>query len=435
MYKNYFGFRENPFSIAPDPHYLYLSEMHQDALAHLQFGMTSPGGVILLTGEVGTGKTTLCRYFLEKLEPTAHVALVVNPGLSASELLATVCDEFRIPIDEDGSDKSCIDGLNQFLLSAHGKNQETLLIIDEAQNLDKESLEMLRLLTNLETAQHKLLKIFLLGQSELGNLLKSPDLTQFNQRVIGRFHISGLEENETAGYIGHRLSVAGGSAESVFNAKAIKTIHRLTNGIPRLINTLCDRALLGAFAEECQQVDDTIVRKAAKEIFGFDRVARTIQIPVGSFATGVAVVFLTITLWVGTTSDLFYLKLDSILEPAPPPAISRKTDADVEPADTVVEQIDSPLEQVEQFSIQDVSDQLSETHSVEPAPPIEKKQSIPEPSHVVSETVIEPAAPVAAGEIEEPGIRSIFIAPMRIAEERKQDRETKIIIKHIEIND
>ncbi len=330
MYNDYFGFRENPFSIAPDPRYLYMSEMHQDALAHLDFGASSEGCIILLTGEIGTGKTTICRCFLERLEPTAEVAVIINPGITASELLATVCDEFRIETGPgEHSTKHYIDLLNQFLLQSYSENRKTLLVIDEAQNLDKEALEMVRLLTNLETNQHKLLKIFLLGQSELSTVLAGPDLTQINQRITGRFHLSGLQSAEIEDYIKHRISVAGGGKRPLFDKRAVKRIHRLTGGIPRLINTLCDRSLLGAYAEEKGHVDETIVKKAGLELFGAQPSGKNIVIPIKSLVATATLFVLIMGIWVGTTNDLFHLNLDSILAPSSTSSTaSRSTDAD-----------------------------------------------------------------------------------------------------------
>jgi general secretion pathway protein A len=330
MYNDYFGFRENPFSIAPDPRYLYMSEMHQDALAHLDFGASSEGCIILLTGEIGTGKTTICRCFLERLEPTAEVAVIINPGITASELLATVCDEFRIETGPgEHSTKHYIDLLNQFLLQSYSENRKTLLVIDEAQNLDKEALEMVRLLTNLETNQHKLLKIFLLGQSELSAVLAGPDLTQINQRITGRFHLSALQSTEIEDYIKHRIAFAGGGPRPLFDKRAVKRIHRLTGGIPRLINTLCDRALLGAYAEEKERVDETIVKKAGRELFGNQSSGRNIVIPLKSLVAAATLFVLIMAVWVGTTNDLFHLNLDAILAPSSTPSTaSQSTDAD-----------------------------------------------------------------------------------------------------------
>lgn len=330
MYNSYFGFKENPFSIAPDPRYLYMSEMHQDGLAHLQFGALTDGCIVLLTGEIGTGKTTLCRCFLEQLDPTAKVAVIINPGLSADELLATVCDEFQISDTiENGSTKQYIDALNQFLLQAHAENLQALLIIDEAQNLDKDALEMVRLLTNLETNQQKLLKIFLLGQSELSTILTSPDLTQVNQRITGRFHLTALKPGDIVDYINHRISIGRGNTESsgvktrLFSDKALKTIHRLTGGIPRLINTLCDRSLLGAYSEEKKTVDEATVKRAGREIFGHTASSRSIVIPLRTLAAATLSVVLILAVWVGSTNDLFHLNLQSMLSaPTSPTAES-----------------------------------------------------------------------------------------------------------------
>lgn len=316
MYNKYFGFRENPFSIAPDPRYLYLSEMHQDGLAHLHYGLSDEGCITLLTGEVGTGKTTLCRFFLEQLEPTAKVALIINPGLSASELLAAVCDEFQVALkNESNTTKQHLDTLNQFLLQTHSENSQALLVIDEAQNLDKEALEMVRLLTNLETDRQKLLKIILLGQSELSAVLTSPDLTQVSQRITARYHLKGLELNETARYVRHRLNVAGGGQAQFFSNKAVKRIHQITGGIPRLINSLCDRSLIGAYSEEKKKADETIVKRAARELFGFDHASKTIEIPISSLAIAALAILVIVFTWAGSTSDIFHLDLGSILTP------------------------------------------------------------------------------------------------------------------------
>ena len=269
MYKTYFGFNENPFSIAPDPRYLYMSEMHQEALAHLNYGAVSDGCIILLTGEIGTGKTTICRCFLEQLDQATDVAIILNPKLTANELLGTICDEFEI--SDRGVEptvKDHIDRLNDYLLRAHAENRQALLVIDEAQNLERDVLEMLRLLTNLETNRQKLLKIFLLGQSELLFILSRPDLTQISQRITSRYHLKGLMGNDMDAYINHRISVAGGGRARLFHKNAVKRIYALSGGIPRLINSLCDRCLLGAYTEGKERVNEKIVKQAALEIFG-----------------------------------------------------------------------------------------------------------------------------------------------------------------------
>ena len=270
MYNRYFGFKENPFSIAPDPRFLYMSELHQDALAHLNYGLSPDSCIILLTGEVGTGKTTICRRFLEHLDQKTNVAVILNPKLSVLELLSAICDEFQIGVDGNRSSvKSYIDSLNRFLLKAHAQDQRCLLVIDEAQNLDRDVLEMVRLLTNLETNQRKLLKIFLFGQSELSEILARPDMTQIDQRITVRFHLRGLKLNDIKEYISHRVIVAGGGENrNLFDSRAVKRVHHLSDGIPRLINTICDRSLLGAYSGGKNTVDAAIVKKAGLEIFG-----------------------------------------------------------------------------------------------------------------------------------------------------------------------
>lgn len=268
MYKDYFGFKENPFSIAPNPRYLYMSTMHQEALAHLVYGTTSEGCITLLTGEVGTGKTTISRYFLNRLPKDTVIAVIINPKLTVDELLSTICDEFQVTVAADTpTTKDYIDSLNHYLLEAHGSGSQAVLMIDEAQNLDLEVLEMLRLLTNLETDRRKLLKIFLLGQSQLASILSRPDLEQINQRITGRYHLKELERDDVSAYISHRISVAGGGRSTLFSRGAVKEIYKLSRGIPRVINSLCDCALLGAYSENRDSVNSKIVKKAAAEMF------------------------------------------------------------------------------------------------------------------------------------------------------------------------
>ena len=269
MYKDYFGFNENPFSIAPNPRYLYMSEMHREALAHLVFGATSNGCIVLLTGEVGTGKTTISRCFLDQLPENTDVAVIINPKLTGDELLSTICDEFQISVTSfEPTTKDYIDSINNYLLDGYASGRQAVLVIDEAQNLDLEVLEMLRLLTNLETDQRKLLKIFLLGQSELASIVKRPDLEQINQRITSRYHLKGLERNDISAYIAHRVSVAGGGRSILFSNGALKEICKVSRGIPRMINSICDHALLGAYSENKPKADKNIIRKAASEIFG-----------------------------------------------------------------------------------------------------------------------------------------------------------------------
>ena len=272
MYAQFFGLAQEPFSIAPDPRYLFMSERHREALAHLLYGLGGGGGFVLLSGEVGAGKTTVCRCFLEQVPRRCNVAYIFNPKLTVRELLKTVCDEFHIPYTHLGlgapTVKDYVDPLNDFLLRTHAVGQNNLLVIDEAQMLSAEVLEQLRLLTNLETNERKLLQIVLIGQPELRGMLARPELEQLAQRVIARFHLEALSEAETGQYITHRLAVAGRSTESPFDRKALHRIHQLSRGVPRRINLLCDRALLGAYASGRASVDRAIVDKAAAEVFG-----------------------------------------------------------------------------------------------------------------------------------------------------------------------
>ena len=270
MYPKYFGLKEASFSITPDPHYLFLSEQHREAVAHLLYGAGDSGGFVLLTGEVGTGKTTVCRAFLEQLPPDVDVALVLNPALTAVELLHAICNEFGVDVPQaEQSSKALVDRLNQFLLDVHARGRRPVLIIDEAQNLRPKVMEQIRLLTNLETTKHKLLQIFLIGQPELRAMLASPDLRQLNQRITARFHLKPLNARETAAYIDHRITVAGVD-RPLFTDAALRRVYRLTGGIPRLINLLCDRALLGAAVSRRMQVTPEIVARAAREVNGSD---------------------------------------------------------------------------------------------------------------------------------------------------------------------
>jgi general secretion pathway protein A len=272
MYAPFFGLRHEPFSIAPDPRYLFMSERHREALAHLLYGVNGGGGFVLLSGEIGAGKTTVCRCFLEQIPRRTNVAYIFNPKLTVIELLQSVCEEFGIPkpvlAHAEATVKDLLDPLNEFLLKTHAVNQNNVLIIDEAQMLSADVLEQLRLLTNLETSERKLLQIILIGQPELRDLLARPELEQLAQRVIARFHLGALTADETERYIRHRLSVAGMTVAMPFDANALARIHQLSRGVPRRINLLCDRALLGAYSAGRGQVDRPIVDKAAAEVFG-----------------------------------------------------------------------------------------------------------------------------------------------------------------------
>lgn len=268
MYTRYFGLTEKPFAIAPNPQYLFMSELHREALAHLLYGISSEGCIILLTGDVGTGKTTVCRSLISQLPETTEIALILNPKLTIIDLFKTICEELKIPVEEDSpSTKTYIDKINSYLLDAHSQGKNTALIIDEAQNLDLEILEQLRLLTNLETNTHKLLQIVLIGQPELREILQDPKLSQINQRITTRYHLQPLQIEDVDAYIKHRILVAGGNPRiPLFSNKAIRHVARLSNGIPRLINVLCDRALLGAYAQNRDHVNLDIMKKAAGEV-------------------------------------------------------------------------------------------------------------------------------------------------------------------------
>lgn len=268
MYTEHFGLTDSPFSIAPDPRYLYMSERHREALAHLVYGLNSEGAFILLSGDVGTGKTTVSRCLLEQIPEDTNLAVVLNPKVSAQELLDTICDELGIEYSKQHpSIKHRVDQINLFILRSYAEGKRTVILIDEAQNLDVEVLEQLRLLTNLETNQHKLLQIILLGQPELLDILARPDLSQLAQRITARYHLSPLNEKELDTYISYRLGVAS-CQRIIFPRHVIKRLFKLSSGIPRLVNVLCDRAMLGAYVQGRQTVDRRTLDKAAREVFG-----------------------------------------------------------------------------------------------------------------------------------------------------------------------
>ena len=271
MYKHYFGLAESPFSIAPDPRYLYLSQRHQEALAHLLYGVNGDGGFVLLTGEVGAGKTTVCRCLLQQIPASCDVAYIFNPKLTVEELLSTICVEFGIVFPAGNSSiKVFIDCINAYLLDAHAKGRHTVLIIDEAQNLSADVLEQMRLLTNLETNQRKLLQIILLGQPELAAMLERPELRQLSQRIVARYHLGPLTKSEVEAYVRHRLEVSG-AQRTLFPAALMGRLYRLSGGVPRLINVLCDRALLGAYVQGKERVDRATLSKAAREVFHLEQ--------------------------------------------------------------------------------------------------------------------------------------------------------------------
>jgi general secretion pathway protein A len=320
MYTSFFGLQEKPFAITPDPRYLYLSERHAEALAHLLYGINEAGGFIQLTGEVGTGKTTVIRSLLEQLPGHADVALILNPRVTPAEFLLTICEELHVAVPEPGrgSTKVLMDLLGRHLLDTHARGRRVVLIVDEAQNLSTQTLEQVRLLTNLETATTKLLQIILIGQPELRELLDKPELRQLAQRITGRYHLNPLSAEESAAYVKHRMRVAGATAE-VFTPAALREIHRLSGGVPRIINVVCDRALLGAFTQEDHRVGGALVRQAASEVYG-----RPVPAPWLKWGTAAAVAAAValvavglVSLWSARQADTAPAASAAATQPAP----------------------------------------------------------------------------------------------------------------------
>jgi len=267
MYASFFGLSEAPFSIAPDPRFLYMSKRHREAMAHLVYGIKEGGGFVQLTGEVGTGKTTLCRYLILKVPDRVDVALILNPQLSHAELLATLCDELKIEYPKYSTPLKILSALNEHLLEAHAQGKRTVLIIDEAQLLSRTVLEQVRILTNLETTKHKLLQIILIGQPELAKTLDRDDLKQLSQRITARYHLEPLNLQDTCEYVKYRLAVVG-CKRRVFSKLALRRIYKYSGGVPRLINVISDRAMLGAYTRNNENVSAPVVRNAAKEVLG-----------------------------------------------------------------------------------------------------------------------------------------------------------------------
>ncbi len=300
VYLQFFGLSEAPFAITPDPSFVYLSHAHRDALAHLLHGVGQggSGGFVQLTGEVGTGKTTMCRCLLEQLPEKTQVALILNPLMTPREMLATICEE--LGIDTGGianSSKGLVDALNAYLLEKHAQGWRIVVMIDEAQNLSPEALEQVRLLTNLETAKHKLLQMVLLGQPELRNLLQRQDLRQLAQRVTARYHLAPLGQDETAAYVKHRLEVAG-AERYPFNAPALRALHHRSGGVPRLINIIADRALAAGYAAEKPVIGTRLVHAAADEVLPGERQVRVNRWPwVVAAASSAALVIVTVVMY------------------------------------------------------------------------------------------------------------------------------------------
>ncbi|HEV7608805.1 MAG TPA: AAA family ATPase [Steroidobacteraceae bacterium] len=291
MYASFFGLNEKPFSITPDPRYLFLSERHAEALAHLVYGINEAGGFIQLTGEVGTGKTTVVRSLLAQAPKHAEIALILNPRMTPAEFLLAICEELglAVPVGSERSLKDLVDLLSRHLLKAHSEGKRIVLVVDEAQNLAPEVLEQVRLLTNLETETQKLLQIILIGQPELRELLGRVELRQLAQRITGRYHLDPLSGDEAAAYVRHRLRVAGATRD-VFTAGALREIQHLSGGVPRLINIISDRALLGAFTEDRHVASASVTRRAAGEVFGKSIQPRWLPWAAGSAVAALAVV-------------------------------------------------------------------------------------------------------------------------------------------------
>jgi general secretion pathway protein A len=317
VYTEFFGLNEKPFAITPDPRYLYMSARHTDALAHLLYGISESGGFIQLTGEVGTGKTTLIRSVLEQLPAKADIALILSPQLTTVEFLATIIQELHCPPPAERTVKAYIDVLNAHLMQAHADGRRVVLIVDEAQTLSPELLEQVRLLTNLETSKQKLLQIILIGQPELRELLDRPEMRQIAQRITGRYHLEPLSKEDTRAYVGHRLRVAGAQS-GIFTKRAVDTLYRHSRGIPRLINVIADRALLAAYTKDQRGVDVRLVSAAAAEVFGIRR--RTPWWPIATTTAGVAAVIFGITNLSEPPRTAELGREQFLGAPAPPPA-------------------------------------------------------------------------------------------------------------------
>ena len=316
MYLRYFGLNEAPFSITPDPAFVFLSPRHRDALAHLMYGVGKggSGGFVQLTGEVGTGKTTLCRCLLEQIPEGTQIALLLNPLVTPRELLAAVSEELGIDVSESiDSTRLLVDGLNRYLLAAHERGERVVVVIDEAQDLSPEALEQVRLLTNLETSKEKLLQIVLLGQPELRELLQRRTLRQLAQRITARYHLSPLGPKETHLYVRHRMQVAG-AQRNPFRRSAMNALYQRSQGIPRLINIIADRSLIAAFAKERMDVTAAMVHEAANEVQLGERQVKRVRWPLLLGATAVAAVaVLTVATFSGfqLPSDTAGMETDS----------------------------------------------------------------------------------------------------------------------------
>lgn len=368
-----FGFEENPFSITPDPRYLFLSRGHEESLAHLIYGTGPNGGFVQLTGEVGTGKTLLVRSLLEQKLEDVDIALILNPRLSSIDFLATICDELNITYDPARAGlKELTDRLSDHLVKTHEQGRNTVLVVDEAQNLTPDVLEQVRLLTNLETTKYKLMRIILVGQPELQTLLARRDMRQVDQRITARYHLSPLTMGETQKYIRHRLSIAGIRGD-LFTRSAMHWIHRLTGGIPRLINTLCERALLAVYATDSQRVNARLVWRVNREIRGNTKSGYN-----GWAFTGLAVIVLAAAVWWWLPQDIWrasWALVPTQPEPAKSPEHQPQIPVNVpvtmledqpadEPASAEQTQVDTSAPEPAQIAIDQPPETVSEDSEV-----------------------------------------------------------------------
>ena len=297
IYLQHFALAREPFSIVPDPGFLYPSIYHRQAVAHLKYGLDREGGFILLTGEVGTGKTTLTRTMIKRIPPHVRVAYILNSKLNVADVLASICDELDIALPnttelsltKQSFTKQCIDALNRDLLAAHANGKKTLIVLEEAQNLTPEVLETLRLLSNLETSTHKLLHILLVGQPELLDILAQQALRQLNQRVVSRFHLSPLDKDDISNYINHRLHRAG-AKRPIFDPGCAAALFNLTGGVPRLINLVCHQSLVAAYSTGAQTVSPKLVKQAATEILSEAKKSSAKKLSLLGFIVGLALV-------------------------------------------------------------------------------------------------------------------------------------------------